>query len=79
MKKFKIIITESGNYITDADGNAMTFESDQQALAFLNGSDEISPDFPIYHKDGIDCGYYDSYYDDERGDDPACELEKEYI
>lgn len=34
-------------------------------LAFLNGSDEIRTDFPIYQKDGVDVGYYDSYYDDD--------------
>ena len=79
MRKFKIIINENGNHITDAAGNTMTFDSDQQALAFLKGSDEIRTDFPIYQKDGADDGYYDSYYDDERGDDPTCEFEKEYI
>lgn len=79
MRKFKIIINENGNHITDAAGNTMTFDSDQQALDFLNGSDEIQEDFPIYQKDGVNVGYYDSYYDDERGDDPTCEFEKEYI
>ena len=79
MRKFKIIINENGSHITDAAGNTMTFDSDQQTLAFLNGSDEIRTDFPIYQKDGVDVGYYDSYYDDERGDDPTYEFEKEYI
>lgn len=79
MRKFKIIINENGNHITDAAGNTMTFDSDQQALDFLNGSDEIQENFPLYQKDGVNVGYYDSYYDDERGDDPTCEFEKEYI
>lgn len=79
MRKFKLLINENGNYITDADGNEMVFENDQQALEFLNGSGEIHPDFPIYQKDGANDGFYDAYYDDERGDDPTCEFEKEYI
>lgn len=79
MKKFRVLVSEHSSYITDAAGNTMTFDSDQQALAFLNGSDEIRTDFPIYQKDEVDVGYYDSYYDDERGDDPTCEFEKEYI
>ena len=62
--------------------NALQPETEKDELAYA--SDELAyGDASSQSQDDgepqADDGYYDSYYDDERGDDPTCEFEKEYI